>query len=98
VRRRAGGEDWSGQRARRDASGGGICGALSRAQQRDWGREQGTDVWGRRERERGLTVGRGHYAGFDKRVTSWVNGPGLVRNENRISDLDKGFPILQNRK
>jgi hypothetical protein len=45
------GEDWSGQRARRDASGGGICGVLSRAQQRDWGREQGTVVWGRRERE-----------------------------------------------
>jgi hypothetical protein len=49
-------------------------------------------------RERGLTVGHGHYADFDKRVTGWVNGPGPVRNENRISDLDKGFPILQNRK
>jgi hypothetical protein len=30
VRRRAGREDWSGQRARHDASGGGIRGALSR--------------------------------------------------------------------
>jgi hypothetical protein len=30
VRRHAGGEDWSGQRAHHDASGGGIRGALSR--------------------------------------------------------------------
>jgi hypothetical protein len=55
-----------------DASGGRIHGALSRAaeearvrraQRRDWGREQGTDV-GADMRERGLTVGHGHYVGF----------------------------------
>jgi hypothetical protein len=93
VRRRAGGEDWSGQRAHRDASGGGIRDALSRQRRKlacaghsgEIGKEsrgltRGVDV-----RERELTVGRGHSAGFGKWVTGWVNGPGMV--EIRIGFL-----------
>jgi hypothetical protein len=64
---------------------------MRRAQQRDGGREQGTDAWGRRER---LTVGHNHYAGFDKRVTGWVNGPGPLEIRIGFLNLDKGFPML----
>jgi hypothetical protein len=43
VRRHAGGEDWSGQQARRDVSGDGIRGALTRQRRKL--------VWGQCERE-----------------------------------------------
>jgi hypothetical protein len=42
-------------------------------------------------RERVLMVGRGHYVGFGKWVMGWVNEPGPVRNENRISDFSLIF-------
>jgi hypothetical protein len=64
---------------------------VRRAQRQDGGREQGTDAWGRRER---LTVGHNNYAGFNKRVTGWVNGPGPLEIRIGFLNLDKGFPIL----
>jgi hypothetical protein len=106
VRRRAGEEDWSGQRAHHDASEGGIRGTLSRQRRKlactgrsgEIGEESRGLTHGADVRERGLMVGHVHYVGFGKRVTGWVNRLGPVRNENRISELGKGFPMLQNKK
>jgi hypothetical protein len=57
------GREWMRDSRRAELGSGGSSRAPT--QRRDWGRGQGTDVWGRRERE-GTDGGQGtNYAGFE---------------------------------